>query len=425
MPEKTAFLLSEFLKTNQVSTDTRKIKEGSIYFALKGENFNGNLFASEALSKGASFVVVDEDINADPQKTIKVQDALMALQQLASAYRKTLKAPIIAVTGSNGKTTTKELIFKVLSSKFKTFATQGNLNNHIGVPLTLLSIPQDTEKIVLELGANHLKEIELLAKISNPDYGLITNVGMDHLEGYGSFENVAIGHNELFIHILKFGKNVFYNKNDKQVTEMASRFALPISYPPEGLKIIENKFFIKLQTSSGKIINTKLPGAYNFDNVAVALTIGLYFGVKESDAIQAIEEYQSSNNRSQILKTAKNTLLLDAYNANPSSMELAIQNLSSMDAPNKVAILGDMFELGKYSDQEHLRMLQIASKENLKFIFACGIEFCKHRATFPQIYFYDSRDQLLSWLNHNELENCTVLLKGSRGMALEKLVEVL
>ena len=345
MPEETAFLLSEFLKTNQVSTDTRKIKEGSIYFALKGGNFNGNLFASEALSKGAAFVVVDEDVETDPQKTVKVEDALTALQHLASAYRRTLKAPIIAVTGSNGKTTTKELILKVLSSKFKTFATQGNLNNHIGVPLTLLSIPQDTEKIVLELGANHLKEIELLAKISNPDYGLITNVGMDHLEGYGSFKNVAIGHNELFIHILKFGKNVFYNKNDKQVSEMASRFALPIAYPPEGLKIIENKFFIKLQTGSGKTISTQLPGAYNFDNVAVALSIGLYFGVSESDAIKAIEEYQSSNNRSQILKTAKNTLLLDAYNANPSSMELAIENLGLMDAPNKVAILGDMFEL--------------------------------------------------------------------------------
>ncbi len=425
MPEKIAFLLSQFLKTKQVSTDTRKIKEGSIYFALKGDNFNGNLFASEAISKGASIVVVDEDVDTNPEKTVKVENSLNALQQLASAYRKTLKAPIIAVTGSNGKTTTKELIYKVLSSKFKTFATQGNLNNHIGVPLTLLSIPEDTEKIVLELGANHLKEIDILAKISNPDYGLITNVGMDHLEGYETFENVAIGHNELFLHILKFGKNVFYNKCDKSVSEMASRFALPIPYPPEGLKIIENRFFIKLETGSGKIINTQLPGAYNFDNVAVALSIGLYFGVTESETIKAIEEYQPSNNRSQILKTSKNTLLLDAYNANPSSMEMAIQNLGLMDAPNKVAILGDMFELGNYSDAEHLRMLQVASSKIFKFLFACGSEFCKHRASFPEVYFYDTREQLSNWLNHNELENCTILLKGSRGMALEKLIDVL
>ena len=368
---------------------------------------------------------MDEVTETDPQKTIQVENALTALQNLARAYRKTLKADIIAITGSNGKTTTKELLCKVLSTKYKTFATQGNLNNHIGVPLTLLSIPADTEKVILELGANHLKEIDLLAQISNPDYGLITNVGMDHLEGYGSFENVAIGHNELFNHILKFGKNVFYNKQDELVSKMASRFALPISYPADGLVITENKFFLKLKTGSGKEINTQLPGNYNFSNIAVALCIGDHFGINETDAIKAIESYQASNNRSQIFKTEKNTLLLDAYNANPSSMELAIENLASMDTQNKVAILGDMFELGNYSDSEHLRMLKLASVKEFRFLFACGSEFSKYREQFPKVYFYETREQLFGWLKHNEIENCTILLKGSRGMALEKLVEVL
>ncbi len=418
-------LLEKFLETHKVSTDTRKIELGSVFFALKGGNFNGNLFAQEALDKGAAWVVVDEITNSDTDRTIRVPDALEALQNLATAYRKTLKAPIIGITGSNGKTTTKELVFKVLSQKFKTFATQGNLNNHIGVPLSILSISPDTEMVVLELGANHLNEIALLAKISEPDFGLITNVGMDHLEGYGSLENVAKGHSELFYHLLQTGKNVFFNKDDEQVTRMASRFSNPISYPETGLEISENKFFIKLKTASGKEIATQLPGIYNFPNVAVALCIGKYFGVAEEDAIRAIENYQASNNRSQILKTERNTLLMDAYNANPSSMELAIENLAAMDAPNKAVILGDMFELGSFSDTEHHRMLEIASVKGFKLLFAVGKEFCKHRYDFPKTYFFETTSQFHTWLEANEVDNCTILLKGSRGMTLEKLIDVL
>ncbi|HAR20316.1 MAG TPA: UDP-N-acetylmuramoyl-tripeptide--D-alanyl-D-alanine ligase, partial [Cytophagales bacterium] len=227
MVHDSKFLLQQFLKSHKVSTDTRKIEAGSIFFALKGGNFNGNLFAQEALDKGAAWVVVDEKTNTDTGKTIQVLDALVALQNLATAYRRTLKAPIIAITGSNGKTTTKELLSKVLGAKFNTFATQGNLNNHIGVPLTLLSVPPDTEMVVLELGANHLHEIELLARISEPDFGLITNVGLDHLEGYGSLENVAKGHSELFYFLLKHNKNIFYKKDDEQVARMATRFPNP------------------------------------------------------------------------------------------------------------------------------------------------------------------------------------------------------
>lgn len=425
MPNTTALLLEKFLASRKVCTDTRKIELGSLFFALKGGNFNGNFFAKEALEKGAAWVVVDEKTTSDPYKTIEVPDVLQALQRLSTAYRKTLKAPILAITGSNGKTTTKELVNKVLSQKYKTFATQGNLNNHIGVPLTLLSVPQDTEMVVLELGANHLFEIELLSDISLPDYGLITNVGMDHLEGYGSLENVAKGHSELFYNLLQRGKNVFYNKEDEQVARMASRFPHPIAYPEEGLKISENKFYIKLVTSSGKEIHTQLPGTYNFPNVAVALCIGKHFEIPESDCIKAIEAYQSSNNRSQILKTERNTLLLDAYNANPSSMELAIENLANMDSPNRVAILGDMFELGTFSDSEHERMLQLATSKGFRFVFACGKEFAKHRFSFPKVYFFEDRPTFYEWLKENEVSNCTVLLKGSRGMALEKLAEVL
>ena len=425
MQDVAQFLLDKFLVNRKISTDTRKIELGSIFFALKGGNFNGNLFAKDALEKGASFVVVDEATDSDPARTIKVPDALVALQALATAYRRTLKAPVIAITGSNGKTTTKELVHRVLSAKFKTFATQGNLNNHIGVPLSILSISPDTEMIVLELGANHLLEIELLANISEPDFGLITNVGMDHLEGYGSLENVAKGHSELFYKLLTSGKNVFYNIQDVQVSRMAARFQNPIPYPNEGLEISENKFFIQLKTKTGKLIQTQLPGIYNFPNIAVALCIGEYFGVEEDKAIQAIESYQSSNNRSQILRTERNTLVLDAYNANPSSMELAIENLAQMDAPNKVVILGDMFELGDFSDKEHARMLNLVSQKGFKLLFACGSEFCKHRFDFPNIYFYENTTQLHNWLQSNEVDNCTVLLKGSRGMALEKLTEVL
>lgn len=418
-------LLERFLSSGKVSTDTRKIEPGVLFFALKGANFNGNLFAQEALEKGAAYVIVDEETTSDPNKTLRVPNVLEALQQLATEYRKTLNAPVLAITGSNGKTTTKELLNKVLARKFKTFSTQGNLNNHIGVPLSLLSVTQDTEMIVLELGANHLKEIELLSEIALPDYGLITNVGMDHLEGYGSLENVAKGHSELFYDLLKRGKNVFYNKEDEQVSRMASRFPHPIAYPEKGLLIEENKFYIRLKTASGKSIQTQLPGIYNFPNVAVALAVGKHFGISEEECILAIESYVPSNNRSQIIKTERNTLVMDAYNANPSSMELAIENLSQMQVGNKAAILGDMFELGDFSDSEHSRMLKLVASKDFRLVFACGKEFFKHRSDYPKIYFYEDKNGLFEWLKENEVSNCTVLLKGSRGMALEKLTEVL
>lgn len=416
-----------YTQSSGVSTDTRFIKTGNIFFALKGPNFNGNTYAQNALASGADYCVIDEAEFSIEGKTILVENVLETLQLLARKHRDTLGIPFIGVTGSNGKTTSKELITAVLSKKFKTYATQGNLNNHIGVPLTILSISPDTEMAVVELGANHIGEIEVLCQIANPSHGFVTNVGMDHLEGYGSFEGVAKGSSEIYYHLLKNGGQVFVNSKDELLMRMSQRFEKRILYPQHGddyhAEIANQDFYISIKTETGTLFETKLIGAYNFDNAALALCIGKYFGVHETDANAAIADYIPSNNRSQVMPKGTNTIIMDAYNANPSSMGLSVSNFGLMAAPNKVAILGDMYELGEYSIDEHAKMITLAESCKLTKVIFCGKEFYKHKNNTS--LFFASRDELTAYLKANPFHNTNILLKGSRGMALEKLVEAI
>lgn len=412
-------LLSLFLKHPLVSTDTRKIQAGSLFFALKGPNFNGNKFAKEALAAGAAFAIVDEKEYVS-ENCILVSDVLEALQALATSYRKHLKIPVIAVTGSNGKTTTKELTTVVLAQKYKVFATQGNLNNHIGVPLTILSIPQDCEIAVIELGANHLKEIEVLCKIAEPDYGLITNCGMDHLEGYGNLEGVIKGSAELFEYLVANKGLAFVHKNDETVVKLAQMLQRKEYYPDQA-QIANNDFYISVTYQDKYTIQSQLIGEFNFINIACALKIGDYFKVDAQKAAAAIESYLPKNNRSQVVEKGGAKFILDAYNANPSSMELSLKSFAHIKAPKKVAILGDMFEMGAFAASEHQRMIALATSLPLDQVVFCGEEFTQQK-TDKGLYFLN-RAALKTWFDTQDFSNHTLLLKGSRGMALEKILE--
>lgn len=413
------FIFEQFIQYPHISTDTRKIQVGDLFFALKGPNFNGNQYADLAIDSGAKFVVIDEEKYKKDDRYIVVENSLATLQQLARKYRDTLNIPFIAVTGSNGKTTSKELIKVVLDQKFKTFSTQGNLNNHIGVPLTLLSIPADTEIAIIELGANHIGEIEELCTIANPNFGLITNVGMDHLEGYGSLEGVARGSSELFYHLLKNNGLAFVNKTDELLVRMAARLK-NIVYYPENCILSNNDFFVEIELNSGDKYTTQLIGEYNFYNIALALSIGQYFGVDKNLAAEAIQNYEPKNNRSQIIHQKDNVFILDAYNANPSSMTAAVANFAKIKAKNKIVILGDMFELGNYSYTEHQKIVQLVESLNFNKAVFCGSEFLKHKTELS--IFIETRENLKTWLDSQEFNETHFLLKGSRGMALEKLI---
>lgn len=424
-------LLSLFLKYPSVCTDTRKIKTGDLFFALKGPSFNGNQFAKNALAAGAAFAIVDE---ADfvIENCILVDDVLDALQQLATDYRRYLKIPVIAVTGSNGKTTTKELTTLVLSQKLKVYATQGNLNNHIGVPLTILSIPNDCEIAVIELGANHLKETELLCKIAEPDHGLVTNCGMDHLEGYGSIEGVIKGSAELFEYFKSKNKGtVFVHKDDEVLVEMAkilSQESIPnnlnnceiVLYPSDA-EIASNDFYVNVAYKNKIEIKSNLIGDFNFVNIACALKIGEYFGVSDEKAAAAIESYLPKNNRSQVVDQRGAKFILDAYNANPSSMSLAVNNFAQIKADKKMVILGDMFEMGDYSAAEHKKMIDLVNGLAFEQAVFCGEEFFKYQS--DKGLYFKTKEALKNWFDAQDLTNYTILLKGSRGMALEKLLQ--
>jgi len=404
-------------KQNQlIDTDTRKIRKNSIFFALKGDNFNGNTFAEEALKKGAKYAVVDEYNENKNDKIIVVENSLVTLQKLANYHRKQLKASIICLTGSNGKTTTKELINTVLSKKYKTVATLGNLNNHIGVPLTLLSMNTETEIGIVEMGANHHNEIALLSNIASPDYGYITNFGKAHLEGFGSLEGVIKAKSELYDFILKYNKKVFVNTNDPIQLEKTDTHNRILFNKEVNFKGISPYVSINY---NNKLINTNLIGNYNYNNIVAAITIGNYFKVNDHQIIEAIENYTPTNNRSQIIKTEKNEIILDAYNANPSSMEVALKNFSLLDKENKVLILGDMFELGENSSKEHQHIVNITNELNFKKVFFVGENFSitktKHQK-FKQLA------DIKEHFENNLFINKTILIKGSRGMALEKLV---
>jgi len=399
-------LYSIYLKHQLICIDSRNIKKNAIFFALKGDNFNGNKYAQEAIDKGCAYAVIDENKYEKNEKFVLVENVLETLQNLAHHHRKQLKIPVIGITGTNGKTTTKELIKDVLNKKYKTYATQGNLNNHIGVPLSVLSITRDIEIAIIEMGANHIGEIIALCKIAQPNHGLITNIGKAHLEGFGSFEGVITAKKELYNYLKQNNGIAFVNSDNLLLMKLSNT---------------QNRITYKTQKEA---INTQLIGKHNLENILAAICVGHYFKVKESDIEQAIENYQPADNRSQIIKTKKNTVLLDAYNANPMNMEAVINHFAQMKAENKVVILGDMLELGSYSLQEHQAVTELLKKQNFNRVILVGDNFSKVKNNINCKHFADA-GIASNWLKHQNIKDAFILIKGSRGIELEKLMEVL
>ena len=422
-------LHSLFLKYPVVSTDTRKIEPNSIFFALKGENFDANTFTKEALEKGAKYVVIDNKDYIIDERTLLVENSLVALQELAKFHRLYLGLPIIALTGSNGKTTTKELIHAVLSKKFNTIATIGNLNNHIGVPLTLLRLTKDTEIGIVEMGANHQKEIEFLCKIAQPDYGYITNFGKAHLEGFGGVEGVIKGKSEMYDYLKNNKKLIFVNLDDtiqNQKTESLKRFSFAVNASQPDVKItaVEANPMVKI-TYNNSTINSHLIGIYNANNINAAITIGNYFKVSDEQIKEAIENYIPENNRSQLIQKNNNEIILDAYNANPSSMTAAIANFIQLEKENKIAILGDMFELGEKSLEEHKKIIALLENETSITTYFIGKDFFKNQIHNTHMSFFEDFESFSVFLKTNLPNNNLILIKGSRGMALEKTLDLI
>ncbi len=425
-----------FIQCGGISTDTRKIAKDVLFFALKGDKFDANEFAAEALGKGAKYVVMDNPKFYDPQnpKMILVDDTLVALQQLANQYRKTLTIPVIAVCGSNGKTTTKELTKAVLSQKFITFATQGNLNNHIGVPLSLLSIPRNTEIAVIEMGANHEGETKLLCEIAQPDFGLITNNGLDHLEGFGSIEGVKRANGELFDYLLENNGKAFVNALETDLLEMSEKLPQKFFYgnhnqphhfyfAKELAEGMDAKMGVKFKTEKNEMVETQLFGSYNFYNILTALCIGKYFKVPSELANQAIANYIPANNRSQIIEKNTNTIILDAYNANPSSVGKALESFVKTKNEKKVLILGDMLELGDYSIEEHRKLGKLLSEYQFDTLIFFGKEIQEALPFNPKAYYFSDKFSLHNWLADKKIQNALWLIKGSRGMGLESVLD--
>lgn len=414
-----------FLKYNSICTDTRKIEKDCIFFALKGDNFNGNKFAFEAITKGAKFVVIDEKEFNKNSNYILVENVLSTLQKLANYHRTFLGLKIIALTGSNGKTTTKELINSVLSQRFKTIATSGNLNNHIGVPLTLLRMNKTTEIGIVEMGANHLKEIEFLCEIAEPDYGYITNFGKAHLEGFGSEQGVIKGKSELYDYLKTNNKLIFINNEDQTQLNQLGNYSKSVKFglTEDVVKIdfIEANPFVVAQFNNSKI-DSKLIGSYNFTNISAAIAIGIYFKVPDNLIKEAIEAFTPENNRSQIITRNSNKIILDAYNANPTSMKAALDNLSQLKDSKKIAILGDMFELGESAKKEHQTIAEYALSLNIDGVYLVGSNFYNSQIDSKQITYFKSFEDLEKVFNSSLVEDSTILIKGSRGMALERLL---
>ncbi|MDN3666299.1 UDP-N-acetylmuramoyl-tripeptide--D-alanyl-D-alanine ligase [Algibacter miyuki] len=414
-----------FLACKSVSTDTRKITHNSMFFALKGDNFNGNTYAKQALESGASYAIVDEAEFNISDKTILVADVLETLQTLASFHRSYLKLPIIALTGSNGKTTTKELINAVLRQKYNTSATIGNLNNHIGVPLTLLSMNEATEIGIVEMGANHKKEIEFLCHIAKPDFGYITNFGKAHLEGFGSIEGVIEAKSEMYNFLIAHDNTIFVNANDSIQTEKtkdAKRFTFGNSKSKSdvGIDFLNAQPFVSCKIETIEV-TSQLIGDYNFNNIAAAIAIGNYFKVENTAIKTAIEQYTPTNNRSQIIKKGSNNIILDAYNANPTSMRAALLNFEKQIG-QKTAILGDMFELGTSAKAEHQNIADLALNSKIDRVILVGENFYNVEINAEHITKYKTYSDLEKSFDISEIENQTLLIKGSRGMALERIL---
>jgi UDP-N-acetylmuramoyl-tripeptide--D-alanyl-D-alanine ligase len=420
---------SYFLKCNSVSIDTRKIDSGSMFVAIKGDNFDANTFAKEALEKRVSFVIIDNPDYFIDERTIIVKDSLATLQELAKFHREYLNIPIIALTGSNGKTTTKELIQVVLSKKFNTKATFGNLNNHIGVPLTLLSFTKDTEVGVVEMGANHQKEIEFLCEIAKPDYGYITNFGKAHLEGFGGVEGVIKGKSEMYSFLFKNQKTVFVNLNDPiQVEKTTSINAFTFGLNIQNADVIINSInanpFVEVELNNIKI-TSHLIGWYNSNNINAAISIGIKFGVSIDDIKSAIEGFVPQNNRSQMLTINSNEIILDAYNANPSSMVVALENFFQLENKNKIAILGDMFELGEQSLAEHKFIVELVKNNNLVTTYFIGKDFYANKIQNDKCNFFLTFEEFTNTFNGNNIKDSLLLIKGSRAMALERTLNLI
>lgn len=418
-----------FLSGSGICTDTRHINDGNIFFALKGPNFNANEFAMMAMEHGAICAVIDDPQYEIKGKTILVSDGLSSLQELARFHRNKLTIPIIGITGSNGKTTTKELIQVVLNTTFKTFATRGNLNNHIGVPLSVLSITPKHEIAVIEMGANHIGEIADLCTISQPTHGLITNIGKAHTGLFGGFEGVIRAKSELYDYLIKNNGKVFINQNQEILMNMSKRVKNPVFYSNEGsdysCRLLEADPFLKIETQNGMVFSTQLIGHYNFDNIATALCIADYFKVPEDRACAAIADYSPTNNRSQIIKKGSNTIILDAYNANPSSMEKAIENLAQIKAAKKLVILGDMFELGDDTEKEHQAIGLLLKKHSIEDAIFCGVSMKLAYGSFGKGLYAKDKSELIEYLKSMKFSDTTILIKASRGMALEQVLDYL
>ena len=413
-----------FLSSAGVNTDTRTIAPGQLFFALKGENFDGNAFAIQALEAGACYAVVNNTVKEEDPRLIKVEDTLETLKELAAYHRSQLDIPVIGLTGTNGKTTTKELISTVLAAKYKVVATVGNLNNEIGVPLSVLKIGHDAEIAVIEMGASHPEDLRPLLAVSQPSHGLITNVGKAHLEGFGSYEGVMHAKGLLYDYLKEHEGIAFANADDPVLQGMLwDRELRCIAYGLDGVEVLPSSAanpFLRMKWADGRTLETHLVGAYNATNVLAALKIGWFFGVHEADAFKAVESYVPSNNRSQLMRTERNTLIVDAYNANPSSMAVALDNLALCEGP-RIALLGDMRELGADSQTEHRK---VVARLNGQEAILVGSEFAK-AAEGTGIPVFETSDALAAWLQEHPLSGYTVLVKGSRGTRMEKVIAAL
>lgn len=422
-----------FISGAAICTDTRSIIPGSIFFALKGPSFNGNNFAETALQHGAAFCVVDEASNSN-DRFIQVDDVLTFLQQFATYHREKLSIPFIGITGSNGKTTTKELIGRVLAKKYNTIFTKGNLNNHIGVPLTLLSVNDTHEIAIIEMGANHQGEIAALCEIAKPTHVLISNVGKAHLEGFGGFEGVKKGKGEMYAFAKKSGAYVFINNDNSHLTGMLGSYEKIISYGGSDMNdisgsIIPGSDFVSLKWKTKKSPDLKhavsnITGSYNFENILAAITTGVFFGVSDDLINDAIAGYHPDNQRSQIIDKGTFRIVMDAYNANPTSMEAAIKNFKQNFKGKKAALLGDMFELGDNSDAEHREIAKLASESSFEFLVFVGPKF-KNAAGEEQALYFENSDAAAQWIKIQQLEGFTILIKGSRGSKMEKVLDAL
>ena len=427
-----------YLQYPSVVTDTRKLKEGDFFFALKGPNFNANTFAFKAIEAGAAYCVVDEPLttiagyyegNNEAQKEsalakmIVVDDVLTTLQALAGHHRSTFTIPFIAITGSNGKTTTKELVYAVLSSHFKTYTTQGNLNNHIGVPLTILSVKKDAQMAVIEMGANHQKEIEGYCVYTKPTHGIISNCGKAHLEGFGGEEGVKKGKGELYSFLRGHNGTAFVYTGYDYLKEMSAGIQNIVPYISGEIQSSEPFLTVAANINdTTTTVSSQLVGAYNLPNILCALTIGKHFGVPEHKMVEAIENYAPSNSRSQLITKGSNTIILDAYNANPSSMKVAIENFAKLAGQNKIVMLGAMMELGDHSSAEHLALLQLIASYSYTKVVLVGDDFLAHQNALPQFIYFKNTQEAKAWLAEQNPTHAQLLIKGSRSMQMETVL---